>query len=525
VIAPLQRWLRRLTGPLGRRVLLALAVVAAWVWWVWGPLAPVRSWGVSSDVARPVGFSRDGTTAITVSGLQQSAGPVRLWDVATGRERLKVLDADAPWPIPFLAPDNSWLLTLDAKNGLVLWDTATGKVRATLWPPEDLGRTWDTRAVAISPDGRVIAREQLDHRAVRLWESATGRLLAILDGACQPLVFTPDGQAVATATQGTDAKLWDVQTGRERFTFAGHPSQVGAIAVSPDGRRLATGLLQRKFLYQQPAPLTAVKLWDAGTGQSVATIAVEQQEVAVGLTFSPDNGWLVIRSEPIQGLSNSGLIWDITTDPPTNRDDLIATTGPALAAGRQLNSASGLTFVPGDTRWLVDNIADHTMTVREPRAPSPEVILRLSRGGWLYSDATFIRDNRTMAVASRFKASTAVQHLREWARRFASREILPDSVGLQVFDLTTGRERMSLPRTPYGYGIAGFAPDGESLWTFRIVSLAAGAPLVFEQWAAASPWPPTWLLAVTAVGVLLAAADWRRERRRRGQRRLTRAAL
>jgi hypothetical protein len=34
------------------------------------------------------------------------------------------------------------------------------------------------------------------------------------------------------------------------------------------------------------------------------------------------------------------------------------------------------------------------------------------------------------------------------------------------------------------------------------------------QWAVPSGWPPLWLLGVTALGGLLAVADWRRVRRR-----------
>ena len=116
-----RRWLRRLTAPLGRRGLLALALAAAWAWWAWAPLAPVRSWSVTPDIGVLVAFSRDGTTVVTVAAFPWGrAGPVRLWDLATGRERFRVLDANAPTPRAYLAPDNSWLLTVDAKNGLIL---------------------------------------------------------------------------------------------------------------------------------------------------------------------------------------------------------------------------------------------------------------------------------------------------------------------------------------------------------------------------------------------------------------------
>ena len=36
-----------------------------------------------------------------------------------------------------------------------------------------------------------------------------------------------------------------------------------------------------------------------------------------------------------------------------------------------------------------------------------------------------------------------------------------------------------------------------------------------QEWTVPSSWPPWWLLGGTALGVLLALADWRRERRQR----------
>src|SRR5262245_6322180 len=105
VPAKRSRW-RRLTGPTGRRMLLALALAGLWTWWAWLPLSPQNAWSVSyfeCDGWTNV-LSRDGTTIVTVATNQDSVmdgrkrwatGPVRLRDSATGRERVRVLDAAA----------------------------------------------------------------------------------------------------------------------------------------------------------------------------------------------------------------------------------------------------------------------------------------------------------------------------------------------------------------------------------------------------------------------------------------------
>src|SRR5262249_34540508 len=54
-------------------------------------------------------------------------------------------------------------------------------------------------------------------------------------------------------------RLWDVAT--DPATLEGHAFQVSSVAFSPDGKRLATGSSDR-----------TVKLWDAATGQELATL-------------------------------------------------------------------------------------------------------------------------------------------------------------------------------------------------------------------------------------------------------------
>jgi hypothetical protein len=82
----------------------------------------------------------------------------------------------------------------------------------------------------------------------------------------------------------------------------------------------------------------------------------------------------------------------------------------------------------------------------------------------------------------------------------------------RLFDLTTGSEA---GRVPSGITLIGFSPDGRSLWSGSQTVVGDTSLMVVEQWAVPTGRPPAWLLAVTALGVLLAVADWRRTRRRR----------
>jgi WD40 repeat protein len=158
---------------------------------------------------------------------------------------------------------------------LKVWDAVSGEEVLSLSLP---GKT---RALAISPDGEVVAAafgpstlsfamrlyggggavwadlsERRDgDRTVRLYRVATGEELRTLKGHTRPcwgVAFSPDGRRLATAG-GKDetVKLWDAQTGEEILTVGRHPGMVTSVAFSPDGHKIVS------------ASWVDVRVWDA----------------------------------------------------------------------------------------------------------------------------------------------------------------------------------------------------------------------------------------------------------------------
>ena len=74
---------------------------------------------------------------------------------------------------------------------------------------------------------------------VRLWDAQTGTLHGILEGHTDwvnSVVFSSDGNTIASGSKDTTIHLWDVETGALENTLKGHADEVWSVSFSPDGK-------------------------------------------------------------------------------------------------------------------------------------------------------------------------------------------------------------------------------------------------------------------------------------------------
>jgi WD40 repeat protein len=118
------------------------------------------------------------------------------------------------------------------------------------------------------------------------------------------LAISPDGKTVATGSRnldrqagrasGGEIKLWDIESGKQRAMLRGHSDSIDALAYGPDGKTLATG------------GRGAITIWDLETGKERHSIQCRDSN-PVCLAFGPDGKTLACADFDMV------RIWDAAT--------------------------------------------------------------------------------------------------------------------------------------------------------------------------------------------------------------------
>ncbi|HEV3081892.1 MAG TPA: hypothetical protein VGY66_19085 [Gemmataceae bacterium] len=452
------------------RSLILVVLWAVGVTLIWGLIPPVpRDWHPPVGEYRICGFIGDGHTLVMagppptedVHGIGMwLKGPIRLWDIETGRLLMSCFkDTDLlPW---VQGLENHDLILVMQREGRldeykfrrILLNASTGKEVASFSCHIPRASLFTTNAWwwIVSADARWTAFTSYEN-----------------EGAC--------------------IKVHDIASGRLMHVLRGYQ---GPICFSPDGRRLAATTWKERAPEQ--APLFIITIWDIATGEAISNLALPaRNRLDYGRMELSQRGDLLL-----DGCCN---VWEVDTGKLRFHVPNVRQFSPCLTFAPDGSSLLAIAQT-GNESWLAHYDLLTGREHMERRIPlsigGPEITLEKRTG-----------DGRLLLVHGEPRVRQPTQ-VEQWLAKAPMLQRLGDDReydGCILFETQSGREIMRANRA------IACSPDGRFLLSWR----NNGEEL--EIWDIPPRKPLRWLISLaTCWTIPFALPVWRIARRRRKQ--------
>ena len=311
---------------------------------------PGRVLRTLKGVGGPMAFSPGGETLAI--GYQD----VTLWDARTGKLQ-RTLSGAAGWVRDTtMLPDGKTLAVYG--DAIAFWDMRTGALRRAVRG----GIVDPVFPTVFFPDGRRVVGGE-DAR-VAIEDTSTGRRRE-LKGPFREvgaLAVSPDGKTLAVGALYGNLVAFDIRTGRLRYATKGHDDDVSDVAFSPDGKAFASAASDK-----------TVRLWDARTGKTLRVLTGHTDSVT-SVAFSPDG-----RSVASSSKDRTLRRWD-------------ARTGTLQLTLKHPEAVSWISYSPDGGALVGIGEKVHVWNAR-----SGDLLRTLEVGG-ATERAIFSRDGRTLVT-------------------------------------------------------------------------------------------------------------------------------
>jgi len=187
-----------------------------------------------------------------------------------------------------LFPDGRTLVTGGTDRVVRAWSVATGELS---WEA-DLGDSYTVRALAVSPDGDLVAATRGSWFAGRgkfgpitLLAAGDGRVVAELGGhddVVQALAFHPTAPRLFSASSDGTVRAFDLEELREERVLARHERDAQDVAVSPAGDLVASVGWDGRIHVADARDLAPVRTIEVGERLSAVAWSADARELVVG---------------------------------------------------------------------------------------------------------------------------------------------------------------------------------------------------------------------------------------------------
>ncbi|HEV3341072.1 MAG TPA: WD40 repeat domain-containing protein, partial [Pirellulales bacterium] len=492
-----------LLSPGGRVIATSLGQSAFQLWEVkdWGTSTPTPQVEGERTTAyhQPTKFSRDGLLLATLT--QESAA--YLWNTSNGRSASPPLrHADTVSCIDF-SSDGRHVVTGSSDGTARLWELTPLDLQPEIeWHPDGNGSQSDVRysadgkrALTVGVDTVRSGSPQVAHMESRtMWHPAR----------VSQAIFNPAGTRIATSCEDRALRLWDAATGKLLAGPLPHDDLVGDFCFSADGQTIVSVTLQGSVQGSHPNTGLAHQVYrwptSAGQGESaVQTIAPAPKRPSelksrMAIAIDDDANRVLLADNAGRVLAWDLLSW--TDVVPVIEGERFLAFGP--------DGKSVCTWNPGDMQTRVRD----TRTGREltPPFPSSAEVIRVefSRDGRRLLLISRNHTARTWDVESGLPYGSQIRLANHRDVRFSPDGTLiavaaVREAQIRVLDAATG-QLVAEPLAPFGSGNGigkmEFSPDGGRL----LVCTGYGAKI----WKLPAPQPSN--VDLVALAELLAGA-------------------
>jgi WD40 repeat protein len=235
-----------------------------------------------------IALSPDGKTVASGS----DDGAVRLWDVETGKVLAKWTGHDSETSSACWSRDGGLVASGSSDGTTRVWDVESGKTVLVI----DTGLI-QVEAVIYSPDTTMIAtgggeEEEAPGEYLKIWDAKTGKLVANLKGHTGELnCLAWTAKTLISGSDDGSIRTWNTTTWQQIAVLTGHANYVWSIAISPNGRILASASGDRTARLWNLENNQLISLLEHGDRVRPTSFSTDGKLLATGCTDSNAYTW------------------------------------------------------------------------------------------------------------------------------------------------------------------------------------------------------------------------------------------